>query len=131
MMKKYLPKHSKNWLFVALILFLMTFVTMIILAMILGKAMAFENISGFILLSLLVSVIISMGGFLGAKAYFFTALTTDVIGLIYMLVISLTRTAEGWSDLVSVISYMFILGIGIILGLVIQLIVFLRSRNKQ
>lgn len=124
-------KHSKNWAFITLALFLITFAAMIAIAMILKTPIAFENISGFVVFSFFVSVIISIGGFLGAKAYFFTALAMDVIGIIYMLVISITRTAEGWSDLVSIISYMFMLGVGIILGIVIQLIVFLLSRRKH
>ena len=124
-------KHSKNWALITLALFLITFAAMIALAMILKTTIALENISGFVLFSFFVSVIISIGGFLGAKAYFFTALAMDVIGIIYMLIISITRSAEGWSDLVSIISYMFMLGVGIILGIVIQLIVFLLSRRKR
>jgi hypothetical protein len=124
-------KHSKNWAFIALALFLITFAAMIALAMILKTTIALENISGFVLFSFFVSIIISIGGFLGAKAYFFTALAMDVIGIIYMLILSITRSAEGWSDLVSIISYMFMLGVGIILGSVIQLIVFLLSRRKR
>jgi hypothetical protein len=47
-----------------------------------------------------------------------------------MLILSITKYAEGWSDLVSIISYMLMLGIGIILGIVIQLIVFIRTKTK-
>jgi hypothetical protein len=123
-------RHSKKWAFVTLGLFLLTFVAMISVSLILKTAIAAQNIAGFALFSFFVSIVISLGGFLGAKAYFFTALVLDIIGIIYMLILSITKYAEGWSDLVSIISYMLMLGIGIILGIVIQLIVFIRTKTK-
>lgn len=124
-------KHSKKWAFITLALFLLSFAALVAVCLILKIDMNAQNITGFALLSLIVSAVISGAGFLGAKAFFFTTLAFDVIGIVYMLFISITRSAEGWSDLVSIISYMFMLGIGVIAGAVLQLVLFIVSKTKK
>jgi hypothetical protein len=124
-------KYSKKWGFVLIALFFLTFVSLISVGKILSINIGAENIAGFALLSALVSILTSLGGFLGARVYFITVLIFDVLGIVYMLYVSTNRTAEGWSDLVSIISYLFTLGIGFILGLVIQLVSFLISNRKR
>jgi hypothetical protein len=47
-----------------------------------------------------------------------------------MLFIAANQTAEGWSDLVGVISYLFTLGIGLIIGILLQLIWHIRKIKK-
>jgi hypothetical protein len=130
-MLKLPTKHSKKWVLVFIALFLLTLVSLISVGKILSINIGAENIAGFALLSAFVSVIISVGGFLGARLYFITASIFDLLGIVYMLYVSINRTAEGWSDLVSIISYLFTLAIGLILGLVIQLVAFLMSKRKR
>lgn len=119
-------KYSKKWLVVFIALFLLSFVPFIFLSQILNF-----SIVGVGILSFIVALIIGVGGYLGAKAYFFTASVFNIIGIFYMLFIAINKTAEGWSDLVSIISYLFIVGIGIILGVVIQVVLFLVSKRKN
>ncbi len=124
-------KHSKKWLYITIALFLLTFILLILVGKILNINIEAENISGFALLSIFIAVIISIGGYLGAKAYFCTALVFHILGIIYMMYVSINKTAEGWSDLVSIISFLFTVGTGIFLGLIIQGIWFLVSKRKQ
>jgi len=130
-MLKLPEKYSKKWLFITITLFLLTFISLIFVGKILNINIAAENISGFALLSIFIAVIISIGGYLGATAYFFTALIFHILGIIYMMYVSINRTAEGWSDLVSIISFLFTVGTGIFLGLIIQGIWFLISKRKR
>lgn len=124
-------KYSVKWIYILIALFLLTFVSMFLVTNILDLSIGFENIGGFAVLSLAVSLAIGIGGLIGAKTYFKIALTANIIGIIYMLTISIFRTAEGWSDLVSIISYLFILSIGIVLGMLVQLVLILINCYKN
>ena len=130
-MAKLPERYSKKWIIMLVALFLLTFISLIIVGQILNLNLAFENISGFVLLSLITAVLISLGGYLGARVYFGIAAIFNIIGIIYMLYISLNRTAEGWSDLVSIISLMSAIVIGLILGIVVQVIAYLIKKKKH
>lgn len=124
-------KFSIKWLYILIALFFLTFASMYLVITILELSIGFDNISGFALLSLAVSLSIGIGGLLGLKAYFKTALLFNILGIIYMLSITIFRTAEGWSDLVSIISYLFFLALGIFLGIIVQLTVILITKYKE
>lgn len=124
-------KYSIKWLYILIALFFLTFASMYLVITILELSIGFDNISGFALLSLAVSLSIGIGGLLGLKAYFKTALLFNIIGIIYMLSVTIFRTAEGWSDLVSIISYLFFLALGIFLGVIVQLAVILITKYKK
>ena len=130
-MLKLPEKNSKKWIPVFLFLFALTFISMIVVSLILDLKIGINNISGFLILSLFVSLVIGSGGYIGAKAYFITSFVFNILGIAYMLIISIFRTAEGWSDLVSVISYLFLLSLGIIIGFIAQVIFLLIKRNKS
>lgn len=123
-------KYSIKWIYILIALFILTFVSMLLVITILDLSIGFDNISGFALLSLAVSLSIGLGGLLGAKAYFKTALVFNILGILYMLYIIIFRTAEGWSDLVSIISYLLLLSIGIILGVIVQIAVIIINKYK-
>lgn len=124
-------KLSKQWLYIFIALFLLTFTSLFSVGKILDLSIKFENISGFAFLSLIVATILSAGGFLGAKGFFGVALGFNIVGIIYMLYVSVNKTAEGWSDLVSIISYLVTLGLGLFLGIITQSVMFFMSKKKQ
>lgn len=125
-------KYSIKWLPILMALFLLTFISMFLVTTILDLNISLENIGGFAILSLAVSLAIGIGGILGSSAYFITALLFNILGIIYTFIITIFRTAEGWSDLVGIVSYLFLLTVGIILGVVLQLIIILlRKYNKN
>lgn len=130
-MLKLPEKYSIKWIYILVALFLLTFVSMFIVTTILDLSISIDNISGFAMLSLAVSLSIGLGGLLGLKAYFKTALVFNILGIIYMMSVTIFRTAEGWSDLVSIISYLFMLSIGIILGVIVQFAIILIANYKK
>lgn len=124
-------KKSKKWMYILLSLFLMTFISLIIVSQILRINIELENISGFILLSFFITTTISVGGYIGADVYFVIAFIFYILGLIYMFYVSTTKTAEGWSDLVSIISFLVTVGLGVLLGIVGQSLRFILLKNKH
>ncbi len=124
-------KQSKKWLYILLSLFLMTFISLIIVSQILSINIELENIGGFILLSFFTAITISIGGYIGADVYFVISFVFYILGLIYMFYVSITKTAEGWSDLVSIISFLVTVGLGVFLGIVGQVLRFILLKNKH
>ncbi len=124
-------KQSKKWFYILLSLFLMTFISLIIVSQILSINIELENIGGFILLSFFIATTISVGGYIGADVYFVIAFVFYILGLIYMFYVSITKTAEGWSDLVSIISFLVTVGLGVLLGIVGQSLRFILLKNKH
>lgn len=124
-------KQSKKWLYILLSLFLMTSISLIIVSQILSINIELENIGGFILLSFFTAITISIGGYIGADVYFVISFVFYILGLIYMFYVSITKTAEGWSDLVSIISFLVTVGLGVFLGIVGQVLRFILLKNKH
>lgn len=124
-------KQSKKWLYILLSLFLMTFISLIIVSQILSINIELENIGGFKLLSFFTAITISIGGYIGADVYFVISFVFYILGLIYMFYVSITKTAEGWSDLVSIISFLVTVGLGVFLGIVGQVLRFILLKNKH
>lgn len=130
MMAKLPEKHSLRWVVFLAVLFVCTVLSFFVLALLLGTPVGGENLGGFGLLGIIISLAITIGGYLGARIYFITALIFDGIATAYMLFIAANQTAEGWSDLVGVISYLFTLGIGLIIGILLQLFWHIRKNKK-
>jgi hypothetical protein len=76
-------KYSKKWLYVLIALFLITFFALLALSMILKMNVGVENTRGFLYLSVIIALVIGGGGFLGAKAFFYTAFCFDIIDLVF------------------------------------------------
>ncbi|MBM7581852.1 membrane-associated HD superfamily phosphohydrolase [Caldicoprobacter guelmensis] len=123
-------RYSRKWLVVLAVLFVLTFVLFIIFKVVLHADITQKNILGFSILSALVSLVITTGGFLGFKVYFCISTASNVLGLLYMLYIAVDQSAPGWTDLVAIMAYMFIMGIGVLGGIVVQALVGLIKKYK-
>lgn len=130
-MLKLPQKHSKKWLYITVGLFLATFIALIFTANTLNIDIAAQNLAGFAILSIVITAIISIGGYLGATAYFYTSLIALIIAMGYMLYISINKTAEGWSDLVSITSFIVIVAIGVVSAIAIQGILSFVSKKQK
>ena len=129
-MKLRLPhKNSTVWIFIMAALFLLTLTAMIFTGIFLEMEIGFDNISGFVLLSALVAVSIGGGGYIGAKIYFCIALLFDLFGVVYLLTQSKIQGGNG-ENLSVLVSYLFILAAGVVLGIAVQAIVDRRNRKK-
>ncbi|MHB1154675.1 MAG: hypothetical protein ACYCWE_17390 [Eubacteriales bacterium] len=124
-------KHSVKWFYIAGVLSILTFIILIAFSRLSGINLGMQNIIGFVLLSVIITAVISSGGFLGAKIYFRTSLIFYIIAAVYMLYIAVSRTVEGWTDLVGIISYIFIIAAGFAAGIILQGIIFLLSKTKN
>lgn len=124
-------KHSNKWFLIMVAIFILVVLAMVSVSLILQLDIGIENILGFSKLALIVSFAAAAGGYLGFKRYFLVMLVSNIIGIAYMLIIVINRTAEGWSDLVSIISYMFVMFIGFFAAIGLELIESLRKKKAK
>lgn len=126
------PKNrSKKWFLIMMAMHAMIFFAMILVSLILDIKIVIENLMGFTILAIIVSCISVIGGYLGFVRYFLVMLAANLIGIAYMLIIALNRYADGWSDLVSIISYMFVMIIGFFVAVGLEIIKFIKNKKGK
>lgn len=121
-MDKLFVRHSNKWFLIGVGLFLTNLFAILNSAIVLNKQLDLANAICFVILAALISISITLGGIFKFKLYFSVSFFFDLLAIAYMTYISIGNTAEGWSDLVSIVSYIFTAVFGIILGSLIQVI---------
>lgn len=121
-------RYDKKWFVVAGVMFIFTFALFIIFKLMLEPKMSAKNIVAFAILSTLVSLISTIGGYLGFKVYFGISTISNIVALLYMMYIVISQQAPGWTDLVAIMAYMFIMGTGIVAGIVVEALVRLARK---
>jgi hypothetical protein len=121
-------KFSFQWYWITAMIFAVLLGTLILSRLLLDIGIDLQNSTGFAVIALTAAVAAGVGGFLGGRVYFVITIVSYFIGANYMLYVAAARISDGWSDLTSVVSFMFIAVCGIAAGLMIQLL-FFRSRK--
>ncbi|MBF7097448.1 hypothetical protein [Alkalibacter mobilis] len=123
-------KFSKIWFLIWIGIFAVIIGSMLAVSMLTDAKITVDNVKAYAIIALGASTLISLGGFMGGKVYFVISLVVNLGGIGYMIYLSMTRAAEGWSDLVSFVSYLFIGSVGILIGIIGQLVVSIRKTGK-
>jgi hypothetical protein len=117
-----LEKKSKAWFLIGAVVFTLVFISLYYVFILhFTSQPEFENISGFILLSAIVSVVIGAGGYYGAKYYAIGALIVNLLGLIYMIFVAYQDSQMMLHSLASLISYFVVLLPGLLIGAILEL----------
>ena len=130
-MGKLPEKKSTAWYGVTGAIFAVLLVFFIVGRILLGIGITFENILGFALISAMAAGIAGVGGFMGGRVFFTTTLLSYLLGSLYMLYIAASAAADTWSDIVSVVSFMFFAACGVAAGVILQLVVNFSGNKKQ
>lgn len=116
-----LKQHSKMWILIALLIFVFNFLGLIYVNHVLNNIFDYESISGFLLLALMIAILLGITGYLGAKIFFRISLVFNGLALLYMIYISINQPFANWDDIISMIYFLLILGVGVIIGAISQL----------
>lgn len=125
------PAYSGKWLYSAGIFFLLTLLQMIVFTVLSSMNLTVENIIGFTILSAVVSAAVAAGGWFDKKIYLYTVLLFYLTAGGYLLYIAVTKKADGWTDLVGIVSYMFVIAAGVTTGIILQFLVFILRKIKK
>ena len=130
-------KYSKKWAIIAITIFLFNFIVLTIFNFKYNYGSVNIKVVGEdLVFPFIFSVIIGLGGFLGAKAYFYTALALNIIGDSYLVFKFVTRDymepAFIFPKTFFVLALYFgILFYGIVIGIIIQSIMYFVLKKKR
>jgi hypothetical protein len=123
-------ERKQSWL-VGLTVAIASFITFFIgVKLVLGNEITLRNITAYIIFSILVGIIASILTFFTLKI----AAITFILGLIvgfFQMYISFLKDMSGWGDLVGVMSLVVWIIIGLAVGLLIQLGIYLKNKFKK
>jgi hypothetical protein len=124
-------KNSRKWFLLFLIYAVVIFLAFLATKLRLGDGALNRGLKGILIISVFTSLVPCIGGYMG-KRIFFTCYTISVIiGLAYSVYAVFADIAPGWSELTSIIGYLFIVGIGFIVAANAELISFFLKNRKR
>jgi len=121
-------KKSFHWIYVLMGVFAINILALLISRIMLTITINLQNIIGFTILALLVSVIGSIGYF-GIRKFSYVFIIFDILGLFYMYFIILSNNSDGWVDLTSLIGFIVLIDVGIAIGIIAEFIYWIVKRN--
>lgn len=127
---KLLQKRSPEWLYVLLAIFILNIASFVAYQLILDIPLSLSTLIGFKGLSIVIAIIASLGYF-GFAVFSLSFIIADIIGLCYMFFIIITEKSNGWADLTSIAALATFLFVGIIVGILLQIIYFIFNNKKR
>jgi len=125
-------KRSNQWLSVYIFYTIAILIGLLITRVILGSDMSGRYILNQLIISMASALIPCIGGFLGRRIFFIVSTLSIVVGILYMFYVVVGNTAHGWSELASIVGYLFIVGVGFILALVAEIIsYFVKTKSRR
>ena len=123
-------KKSNQWIVVLFIYAGIVFTGLILTRVILGTDIDSRLIFSFLILSFGSAILPTIAGYLGRSMFFRIYVSSNIFGLVYMFVLIVSNRTPGWADLTSIVVYVYLLPVGIILGLLAELIFYVKNRRK-
>ncbi len=123
-------KDSQKWFYVFLASWLVNLVALVVSRYQVNAILDNSTTFIFVVMSLLIASITVLGWF-GLKAFTKTFLLFNVIGLVNMLYITGNLASEGWSDITSLLNYIFFVAMGVVAGLLVELTKFYFDKTEK
>lgn len=123
-------KKSIRWIYVLAIVFIINIGSLLITRIMLGSAINSKNAIGFAVISIIAALAACLGYF-GKKAFSYLFILFNLIGILYMYYIAIMDKNSGWADLTSIVGFMFMSCIGILLGILTEIILRARSGKAK
>ena len=122
-------KDSQKWFFIFLISWLVNLVALVVSRYQVNAVLNNANTFIFVVLSLLIASTTVLGWF-GLMSFTKTFLLFNAIGLANMLYITTRLSSEGWSDITSLLNYIFFVAMGVVAGLLVELTKYYFDKNE-
>jgi hypothetical protein len=124
-------KKSNKWLGVFLLYILVVLISFIATRVILDRTLSVDYVVRLLIISLGSAILPCLCGYFGKRVFFLVYTLSVIIGIVSMFYIVIADTSPGWGDLSSIVSYVLIIGIGILLALIAEVIAyFINARRK-
>ena len=123
-------KKSKHWIGVFILYALVIFIGFIATRHILGSKIFGSYMFNLLGLSIFSALIPCIAGYLGKRLFFIIYTFCVIAGILYMFYVVLANIAPGWGELTSIVSFLFMVLVGVVLALVTEIIVYIVKRKK-
>ncbi|WFR55297.1 hypothetical protein QA584_16995 [Anaerocolumna sp. AGMB13025] len=124
-------KSTRNSIIAGITVMVVNFILLIVgVKIIRSNNIVLQNLAAYTILSVILGVITAIFLYLGLKTAALIFLVGIIIGLFNLFTMFLSEM-NGWEDLAGFISYLAWIIIGLIAGLIIQLILYLYHRWKK
>ncbi len=100
------------------------------IGLLLGNPLQLQNILAIGIFSLIIGALVFLF-LLFRLMYAFGVFITGFLGGSALMLSTFGKGVAGWEDLVGLLTYLFFLGLGLIAGLVLELIVYLVKRSRK
>ena len=124
-------RKSKQWSWFFVAYAAIVFTALVLTQSILQSKLEVKSILAFSLIAVATALFSCLGGYLGAKNYFFSSSFGLVVGICHMLYIAVFNASPGWGDLTSVIGFLFFATIGILIGILLEIFLMIIKKTKQ
>ena len=124
-------KKSNQWFWIFIIYTIAIFVGLIATRFILGSEIFVKYILSMLLISMVSAIIPCIAGYLGRRIFFIIYTISAMVGILYMFYVVLGNTSPGWGDLTSIVGYLFIVVVGVGLGLISEVINYFVKRRQN
>lgn len=124
--KKYIQTFM-IFIFYTIAIWLSFFITRVML----GSEVYGGYMISVIVISMVSALIPSIGRFIGRRKLFIVSTLSILAGILYMFYVVIGNTTPGWGDLTSIVGYLFIVGFGFVLALLVEVIsYFVKIKQK-
>ncbi|MDF2540528.1 MAG: putative rane protein [Herbinix sp.] len=121
-------KFSRLWIIVFFIYTFLVFLSLLLTRVILDS----DTFGGYLFTLIFIAVASSLfpciGGYFGKRIYFLISTVAVILGVLYMFYVVIGNVSPGWGDLTSIIGYLYIIGIGAILGFITEVVLYFIKR---
>ena len=121
-------KNSQSWFYIWAVTFVGNTLLLIISRALLNQEITAQNILGFSIVSFLITLFV-LPGYFGWRLLSFGVLLGNIVGLIYLFYLILTVKNDGWIDLTSIFAFLSVVVIGLITGILAQIVIPLTKRK--
>lgn len=97
----------------------------------LGNEVFLRNIVGMVLLSFSTASLPCIAGYFGKRLFFLIYSLAVLLGIFYIYYVIISDISPGWSDLTSIIGYLFIIGVGTLTAFITEFFSFVIKKNRR
>ena len=124
-------KKSSRWWIIFILYFIIIFAALLGSRLLITNDYIMGSIPGILVLSICSALPPSIAGYFKKKVFFVIFSISILVGLIYAFYVALGDIAPGWGTLTSIIGYLFFVGIGLIIALIVETLLTLIKYSKN
>lgn len=124
-------KHSGKWGWIFGAYFLTILFILILCQLLLHNTLTFTLVLSLTAISVLCTVVLCFGGFVGGKIFFAIASAGTIIGLLFTLFISLFNVSDGWSDIIGLVVLCTFFSFSSAAGIITEWVYNIRTKRKM